>query len=44
MPKGQKEEWSLNEICAAYATAISADTCQKWFARFCSGDLNLNDA
>ena len=33
------------KICAVYGEgAVTDRTCQKWFAKFCAGDLSLDDA
>lgn len=43
--KGQKAADAHREICAVYgATAVSNNTCDRWFARFRSGDFDLNDS
>jgi len=43
--KGLKATEAQREICGVYGdSAISADTCQRWFTRFRSGDINLADA
>ncbi|XP_067210000.1 histone-lysine N-methyltransferase SETMAR-like [Linepithema humile] len=43
--KGVKATDAWREICGIYGDlAISADTCQRWFERFRSGDVNLSDA
>lgn len=43
--KGVKATDAQREICSVYGdSAISPDTCQRWFARFRSGNMNLEDA
>ncbi|EZA52043.1 hypothetical protein X777_09064 [Ooceraea biroi] len=43
--KGAKATDAQREICGVYGdSAISADTRQRWFARFRSGDVNVSDA
>ena len=33
------------KICAVYGEgAVTDQTCQKWFAKFCAGDFSLDDA
>ena len=33
------------KICAVYGEgAVTGQTCQKWFMKFCAGDFSLNDA
>ncbi|EZA62083.1 Histone-lysine N-methyltransferase SETMAR [Ooceraea biroi] len=43
--KGVKATDAQREICGVYGdSAISAEPCQRWFARFRSGDVNVSDA
>jgi histone-lysine N-methyltransferase SETMAR len=43
--KGLEATEAQREICGVYGDSIiSVDTCQRWFARFRSGDINLADA
>ena len=38
---GKKYNWN---ICAAYAEGAVTDwTCQKWFAKFCTGDFSVDN-
>jgi len=41
--KGHKVADTKREICDVY-DALSANTCERWFARFLSGEFNLQNA
>jgi len=41
---GLKATEAQREIYGVYGDSAISDTCQCWFARFCSGDINLADA
>ena len=43
--KGKNAAETQKKMCAVYGEgAVSARTCQKWFAKFCAGDFLLDDA
>ena len=43
--KGKNATETHKKICAVYGEgAVTAGTCQKWFAKFCAGDFSLDDA
>ena len=43
--KGKNATEMHKTICAVYGEgAVTDRTCQKWFAKFCSGDFSLDDA
>ena len=43
--KGKNAAETQKKMCAVYGEgAVSARTCQKWFAKFCAGDSSLDDA
>ena len=43
--KGKNATEMQKKTCAVYGEgAVTDQTCQKWFAKFCSGDFSLDDA
>lgn len=43
--KGKSAAQTCNKICAVYGEdAVKERVCQKWFARFCSGNFSIQDA
>lgn len=43
--KGKNATQTRRKICAAYGEdAVSERMCQKWFAKFCSGEMGIEDA
>ena len=43
--KGKNTTEMQKEICAVYGEGAVTDwMCQNWFARFCVGDVSLDDA
>ena len=43
--KGKNINWNSKKMCAVYGEgAVSDQTCQKWFSKFCTGDFSLDDA
>ena len=43
--KGKKTTETQKKICAVYGEgAVTDQTCQKWFVKFCTGDFSLDDA
>ena len=43
--KGKIATETHEKICAVYGEgAVTDQTCQKWFAKFCAGDFSLDDA
>ena len=42
---GKNTTETQKNICTAYGEgAVTDQMCQKWFARFCTGDFSLDDA
>ena len=43
--KGKNATETQKKICAVYGEgAVTDQTCQKWFAKFCAGDFSMDDA
>ena len=43
--KGKNSIEMQKKICAMYGEgAVTDQTCQKWFVKFCAGDFSLDDA
>ena len=43
--KGKNTTAMQKKICAVYGEGAMTDqTCQKWFVKFCAGDFSLDDA
>ena len=43
--KGENATETQKKVCAVYGEgAVTDQTCQKWFAKFCAGDFSLDDA
>jgi len=43
--KGKNASQTHKKICAVYGkNAVSESVCRKWFAKFCCGDFDLQDA
>ena len=43
--KGKNATEAQKKICAVYTEgAVTDQTCQKWFAKFCAGDFSLDNA
>ena len=43
--KGKNTSETQKKICAVYGEgAVTDRKCQKWFAKFCSGDFSLDNA
>ena len=44
-PKGKNTTETHKKICAEYGGgAVTGQTCQKWFVKFCAGDFSLDDS
>ena len=42
--KGKNSTETQRKICAVYGGgAVTDQTCQKWFAKFCAGDILLDN-